>query len=121
MKYGCFWGWRSILWGMELLRKGLAWRVGDGETISIFGHQWIHEMNNSYLQGGVPSEICNFKVRELIDWNVKEWRRPLLSVLFPPEVVNNILAIHIPKAARKDKLYWVGAKDGRFLAKSAHF
>lgn len=48
-KSGCSWGWRSIMWGLELLRDKIAWRLGDGETITVFGHQWIPESCNPFV------------------------------------------------------------------------
>lgn len=34
-------GWRSILAGREILRKGLSWAVGDGETIRLWNDPWL--------------------------------------------------------------------------------
>ena len=28
--------WKSILWSRNLIRRGVRWRVGDGETIRVF-------------------------------------------------------------------------------------
>ncbi|PON44546.1 hypothetical protein PanWU01x14_266240 [Parasponia andersonii] len=33
--------WRSICWGVELVRSGVQWRVGDGSRIWLFEHPWI--------------------------------------------------------------------------------
>lgn len=33
--------WRGIEWGLELLKKGIIWRVGDGRKIQIQRDQWI--------------------------------------------------------------------------------
>ncbi|XP_022159057.1 uncharacterized protein LOC111025497 [Momordica charantia] len=33
--------WRSLLWGCDLLRIGLRWRVGNGANIRIYEDNWI--------------------------------------------------------------------------------
>ena len=33
--------WRSILKGLEVVRRGSRWRVGNGERISIWEDKWI--------------------------------------------------------------------------------
>lgn len=34
-------GWRSILAGRDLLRKGLSWAIGNGESIRVWGDPWL--------------------------------------------------------------------------------
>ena len=38
---GCSHIWRSIVWGKELLEKGLRWNVGDGSNLKVFKDKWI--------------------------------------------------------------------------------
>lgn len=64
---GCSRDSKSILWGRDLLLRGVGWRVGDGCKIIVFGHKWIPCSSNPYLILA-PSGINNFQVRELIDW-----------------------------------------------------
>lgn len=33
--------WRSILWGRQLLHKGLRWRIGNGEQVDVYKSNWI--------------------------------------------------------------------------------
>jgi hypothetical protein len=33
--------WRSIVRGIEALKQGLVWRVGDGTLIDIWADPWI--------------------------------------------------------------------------------
>lgn len=117
----CSWGWRSILWGRELLRKGLGWRLGDGRSISVFKHQWIPKVSNPYVESRSSVDMLDFRVADLIDEAPLEWRKPLIEVLFPREIVPNILAIHIPSVARQDELIWRLSKNGVFSVKSAYF
>lgn len=38
----CSWGWRSILWGRDLLKKGLKWELCDGSSIDPFAMSGFH-------------------------------------------------------------------------------
>lgn len=109
------------MWGLDLLRKGLAWKVGNGETITVFGHQWIPGDVNPYLVAGQPMGVCNFKVRELIDWSTRTWREPLLNQLFPEDLVQKILSIYVPRENLGDECFWKFTGDGKFSVKSAYF
>lgn len=40
------------MWGMDLVRKGIAWGVGDDNMVTMFGHQWIPGGENLYLNKG---------------------------------------------------------------------
>ncbi|KAK3195445.1 hypothetical protein Dsin_026755 [Dipteronia sinensis] len=33
--------WNSFIWGMDRLKAGTRWRVGNGESISIYKDQWL--------------------------------------------------------------------------------
>ncbi|KAI8560400.1 hypothetical protein RHMOL_Rhmol04G0252400 [Rhododendron molle] len=120
-KPGCSWGWRSILWGKELLERGFKWRVGGRETASVFYHQWIPKISNPYLSVGLPVGVNYFQVKDLIDWDRLSWRRPLLEVLFPPDIVPNILAICVSQVKRGDELLWEHTKNGQYSVKLGYF
>uniref|UniRef100_A0A803QI44 Reverse transcriptase zinc-binding domain-containing protein n=1 Tax=Cannabis sativa TaxID=3483 RepID=A0A803QI44_CANSA len=38
--------WRSILWGKELLIKGLIWKIGDGTSVRITDPNWLPDWDN---------------------------------------------------------------------------
>ncbi|KAG5547882.1 hypothetical protein RHGRI_013532 [Rhododendron griersonianum] len=56
------WGWRSILWGKELLCKGLKWRIGNGETIDVFQDEWLPNSANPFTSQNMQSVFSNFKM-----------------------------------------------------------
>lgn len=48
-KDGISYTWRSILKGVELLKEGVIWRVGNGDSIHIWNDPWIPYSNNRKL------------------------------------------------------------------------
>ena len=37
----CSYAWRSILQARDVINKGAMWRVGNGELIDVWKHQWL--------------------------------------------------------------------------------
>jgi hypothetical protein len=33
--------WTTIAYGMELLKKGLIWRIGNGKSVCVWRDNWI--------------------------------------------------------------------------------
>jgi hypothetical protein len=53
-KAGISYSWRSILKGIELLKVGVVWRIGDGTEVKIWDDQWrIERTLPSQLHRGV--------------------------------------------------------------------
>ena len=40
-KNGMSYSWRSILRGLEVMKLGIIWRIGDGRDIKIWSDPWI--------------------------------------------------------------------------------
>lgn len=87
----------------------------------MFKHQWIPKVSNPYVESAGPVDVLDFRVADLIDEVNFEWRKPLLEVLFPGEIIPRILAIHIPRVTRQDELIWRLSKNGEFSVKCANF
>jgi hypothetical protein len=63
---GISYSWRSILKGMELLKQGLIWRIGDGMQTNIWTDPWIPR--GSTRRPATPrGPSLLTKVAELID------------------------------------------------------
>ena len=38
--------WRSIVKGREVIRRGAKWRVGNGESIKLWGDSWLPSLTS---------------------------------------------------------------------------
>jgi hypothetical protein len=93
-KSGSSFTWQSILAGIPILKRGLIWRVGNGESINI----WLDPCIPSSANGLILSQRGNTvytKVFELIDPYNGGWDLALLQNIFEPVDVQQILQIPI--------------------------
>ena len=60
--------WRPITHGLDLLKKGFIWRVGNGDKIHIWRHNWIPRQTGLQVTG--KRRPCRLKrVGQLLnDW-----------------------------------------------------
>ncbi|XP_056848921.1 uncharacterized protein LOC130499048 [Raphanus sativus] len=49
-------GWRGILAGREVLKKGMGWSVGNGRSIKVWGDYWL-STENQVRPIGPPTEL----------------------------------------------------------------
>lgn len=107
--------WRSILFGRELLIKGLVKSIGNRRSTSVWSEKWIMDE--------VPRRPVNRQV--LIDVNLKvssllmssgEWNNDTLTELFPPNEVLRIRQMTPSTAA--DCFIWAYSRHGAYSVKS---
>ena len=110
--------WRSILWGRQVLHKGLRWRIGNGKHVKISGNNWVKnfEIPRANSQPSLPMEAV---VAELIDESNK-WREDLIVQSFSKEAAERILRTPLPKSPRPDKLVWHFDIHGIYSVKSGY-
>lgn len=110
--------WRSLLWGRDLVRKGLCWRVGVGKLISIKHDHWIPKLpgfknNTSYLAS------FSDKVSKLIDEH-GNWDEDAIINLFPPVAAEAILDIRLSRRGCADTRFWKGSQRGMYTVKTCY-
>lgn len=86
--------WRSILKGLQLLKKGIIWRVGDGLNINIWDDPWLPRKNSRYVETR-RNDMVLTKVNELIDPISGQWNETLVDGIFCPEDAQCIKCIPI--------------------------
>lgn len=92
-----FYAWCSIHNSLEVIRKGIRWRVGNGWQIHIWDDKWL-PTPTTYK---VISPQSDFKD-------------------FLPFEANTILKIPLSYNLLDDSLIWIGNKRGKFTVKSAY-
>jgi hypothetical protein len=84
--------WRSILKGLELLKEGIIWRVGDGEDIDVFADPWIPRGQNRRVC--TPDELEEgLRVCDLINTGTGQWDEDIVRNMFYQQDVKEIPSI----------------------------
>lgn len=108
--------WKAIMQGLELLKKGAIWRVGNGRQIKIWRrHAWIPQPLSLRPVGSVRP--CRLKwVHKFIDDQARCWDEAVLRRYFYQFDVDQILKIQIPWHEAEDVVAWYYEKYfGDFL------
>ena len=122
-KLGCSpsYTWKSIFKGLEVVKKGSRWRVGNGRLIHIWEDKWL-PTSTTYKVISPPRPFDDFPmVSALIDADTKRWKVDTLKSLFLPFEVETILNIPLSYSLPEDKIIWVGNRRGEFSVKSAYY
>jgi hypothetical protein len=87
--------WRAIEYGLELLKKWVVWRIGDGRTVRIWRENRIPRP--SMLKPIRQARVCRIRrVEHLIDQETKTWDEATLRRYFYHCDVEEILKIKLP-------------------------
>lgn len=115
---GISYSWRSIVRGLDALKKGLIWRVGSGEKINIWLDPWIP---NAATRRPVTPRGQNVltRVSDLIDPTTGVWDEVLVRDIFWEMDADLILTIPV-KTEYEDCLAWHYDAKGIFTVKSAY-
>ena len=113
--------WRSIMSAQPFINYGLRWRLGNGESIRIWGDKWVPKPSTfmvSSLRLFMPQDM---KVGELIDKEEASWKIGVVDALFLPHEVEAIKAIPISSNLPEDKQIWAWSSNGAFSVKNAYW
>jgi hypothetical protein len=111
--------WRGMEFGLELLKKGIISRIGNGKNTQIFRDQWLPRKAGLKVTG-LKKNTRKRWVNQLIIEEDREWNVPLLYDLFQDHDVEAILDINIPKTDTKDCIAWNPEINGQFTVRSAY-
>jgi hypothetical protein len=101
--------WRSIKFGMKLVKKGIHWGIGDGAKTKILTDSWIPGLKPYMLQPLVP-----------IPQDVKAWNVELVRSIFDGDTASKVLQVPISRHGGADHMSWPHARFGKYTVRSAY-
>uniref|UniRef100_A0A803PAT0 Reverse transcriptase domain-containing protein n=1 Tax=Cannabis sativa TaxID=3483 RepID=A0A803PAT0_CANSA len=108
--------WRSLLWGCDLMKRGLIWKVGDGSNIHTIQDHWIPGLRYKfYASPPPPDSTLSYFLSPSGGWDLDR-----LNQHFDSSTVTNILHVPISGASGFDKLIWGQESSGILSVKSAY-
>lgn len=111
--------WKSLEYGLQLLKKGLIWRIGDGTKVRIWRDRWIPRESSLMLAGAAGR--CRLRwVSQLIKQDDRSWDADLIWRICNPFDAIEILKIKLPQYQTEDFLAWHYEKSGLFSIQSAY-
>lgn len=117
-KSGMSYSWRSILKGIDVLKKGIIWRVGNGESIRIWQDPWIPKQWTRLPMLPRGRNLVQ-KVEVLISPVTGGWDAQLVEQTFSEEDARLILALPI-HIELDDCVAWHYDRKGILSVKSAY-
>lgn len=112
-------GWHSIMVGREILRKGLGWVIGSGDTVRIWKDPWLSCEKPTTPIGPPPQSDENMLVSELLCPISNTWDRGRIKALLP-QYEDHILRLITSYAHAADRLVWLPEKSGNYSTKTGY-
>ncbi|VAH99193.1 unnamed protein product [Triticum turgidum subsp. durum] len=111
--------WRGIEHGLDLLKAGLVWRIGNGRKVNIQRDNWI--LRDEGLKPATFIRRSRLRwVNQLMQPDGSGWNKELIHQVFYPFDAEAICSIKLPAFDAEDTLAWHYEKSGNFTVGSAY-
>ena len=109
--------WQSILKGKDVLMRGVKWRVGCGDFISVWVDARLPSLEYSWILSTIIEGFQDIRVCDLINPNPISQNSKLVCGLFSPQEVDLILSTPLRSRRTEDKLIWFFNYSGLYFVK----
>lgn len=108
------WGWKGIKWGLNLLKKGCSWTIGDGCKAKIH-HPWVRgKPPNCFF---LSNNSAAGHVRDLTN-DDDTWNQEKLEAMFAIDTIAEINSIYPLEKGNCDTISWnFDKKNGEYSTK----
>jgi hypothetical protein len=110
--------WHAIEYGLELLKQGVIWRVGNGSKIRAWRDPWIPR-ECSHLPK-LAQGRCRY--RWVADFLLPDgsWNQQRLQLYFTADDIEEIIKIKTSRRNEEDFVAWFPEKNDMFTVRSAY-
>ncbi|XP_030936331.1 uncharacterized protein LOC115961495 [Quercus lobata] len=112
--------WKSIISARDVIREGMVWRIGNGQSVRIREDKWLPVQSNRSVISSLPSVAPETKVSSLINPELRGWNSSLVNQLFLPYKASVICGMPLSIRLPLDKIIWGLTPSGMFTTKSAY-
>lgn len=106
--------WKAVEHGLELVKRGAIWRVGNGTSIRIWRDNWF--CREPSLRPLGKKNLSRLKwVSELLDQRTCSWDMNLIKHIFYPIDADIIAKMKKPQASVDDYVAWHYEKSGIYI------
>lgn len=113
-------GWNSLRFGCELLRKGIQISIGNGVSTLLGKDPWL-PTNPPRPPSLLPGINPKMSVKSIIDQQSFQWDENKLSLMIQPEDHHIIRKIYLPTIPSRDTYLWSFTKNGAYTVKSGYW
>ena len=97
--------WKSIIGARGVIREGMVWRIGNGQSVRIREDKWLPVQSNRSVISSLPSVVPETKVSSLINPELRGWNSTLMNQLFLPHETTIICSMPLSIRLPLTKLY----------------
>lgn len=113
--------WRSIWAGVEVLKRGMRWRIGNGVGTRIGEDPWLPLPKYFKPVTPLTEDWKQQPVSSLIDEHTRTWNYELVYSLFQTQEAKAITRLPLSRFGAADKRVWHWTRNGMFTVKSAYY